>query len=176
MLNLPARLALGLTSIGLLAQVPSQPPTVKAPIKSHAPSKLEVVKPKGLKPEMVLHAKLQVTYPTNNQNFEILDKKRIKITVRFTADVDRSTVVAGQSLIMKFPKADIAPGQIAWVNDRELTWTCDKDIMDVCKFTPDCSFRLTLKDSIKSKTGAQLDGDKNGKPGGDYAFVYTLLG
>jgi len=152
------------------AQTPSKAPGTKDPVKP------ELIKPKEIKPGTVLLTRLQVTYPTNNQCFEMIDKKRVKITVRFTADVDRSTVVAGQSLIMKFPKADVAPGQIAWVNDRELTWTCDKDIHDVGKFTPDCSFRLTLKDSVKSKTGVQLDGDKNGKPGGDYTFVYTLIG
>jgi hypothetical protein len=123
---------------------------------------------------------LQVTYPATGVGKEwqfAYENNKIKITVRFNGDVDQSTVVAGSTVKLDFPKAPNASGQITWVNSREFIWVQSaQSIHDICKFTPDCSFKLTLTDDIKSKDGYKLDGNKDNLPGGDFTRIYIFIG
>ena len=128
-----------------------------------------------IRPEVLAPRIVQVNYPSNSQHFAVTGGV-YTLTVRFSADVDRASVVAGQSVRVDFPKLANAPGQITWVNDHEFTWTSVGAIHDLCKFTPDCSFKLSLTDAITAKGGAKLDGDKNGQPGGNFSLVLTLIG
>lgn len=143
----------------LLAQVP--------PIKPIKPREIPRVQPEPI----FLH----VEYPQHSQHFKI-EGKKIILTVRFNAPVDPASVIPGQTVRVAFPKNQNAAGTLVWVNPREFTWTAGANMHDICKFTPDCSFKLTLSDTIKTKGGTRLDGDKNGQAGGDYTMIYTIIG
>lgn len=123
---------------------------------------------------------LQVTYPATGTGKEgqfSYENKKIKVTVRFNIDVDQNTVVAGSTVKLDFPKALNAAGQITWVNSREFVWVQSaQSIQDICTFTPDCGFNLTLTDAIKSKNGYKLDGNKDNQPGGDFIRNYIYIG
>jgi len=119
---------------------------------------------------------LRVTYPTNAANFTAQNNK-IKVTVRFNADIDQGTVVAGSTVRLDFPRAANAAGQITWLNEREFFWEQSANsVFDICAFKPDCFFKLTLTDSIKSKGGHKLDGDKDNKPGGNFVHNFVYIG
>lgn len=119
---------------------------------------------------------LQVTHPLNSADFT-LENTKIRVTVRFSTDVNKSTVVAGSTVKFFFPKNPNAAGQITWKNNREFVWDQSaKSVFDLCSFQgyPECDFRLTLTDGIKSKEGLKLDGDKNHQPGGDFMQTFIL--
>lgn len=118
---------------------------------------------------------LQVIYPTNSQDFQGVGDKYVLI-VEFNNDVDKSTVVTQSTFIVKFPKDANAAGTLQWLNDRKVRWTSQKTTGDLCKWTPDCSFQLTIKDTVKDKQSKKLDGDKNGTPGGHFVHTYTHIG
>lgn len=91
--------------------------------------------------------------------------------------MDRTTVIAGGTVVLDFPKAANAPGQITWINDREFTWVQQsKQRFDICTYDPDCEFKLTLSDGIRSKEGLKLDGDNDNKQGGVYTLWLIDLG
>lgn len=108
------------------------------------------------------------------------ETQQLSITVYIlNADLDRATVIPGRSVKLKTPRSENAPGKIKWVNEREFIWTSDASIMDTvnfCEFTPDCFVTFTLTDEIKSKQGAKIDGDNDGKEGGNFVAVIPLLG
>ncbi len=118
----------------------------------------------------------KVIYPTMTHHIGY-EGKKFAMTVRFNTDMDRTTVIAGGTVVLDFPKAANAPGQITWKNDREFTWVQQSDDrFVVCTYDPDCEFKLTLKDGIRSKEGLKLDGDNDGKQGGVYTLWLIDLG
>lgn len=108
------------------------------------------------------------------------ETQQLSITVYIlNADLDRSTVIPGRSVKLKTPRSENAPGTIKWVNEREFIWTSDASIMDTvnfCDYTPDCFVTFTLTDEIRSKQGAKIDGDNDGKEGGNFVASIPLLG
>jgi hypothetical protein len=103
--------------------------------------------------------------------------KKFAMTVRFNTDMDRSTVIAGSTVVLDFPKAANAPGQITWISDREFKWVQQSaQRFDICKYDPDCEFKLTLSDGVLSKEGLKLDGDNDNKQGGTYTLWLIDLG
>ncbi len=120
---------------------------------------------------------LQVIYPLDYHDFT-LENARIRVKVRFNADVKKSTVIAGSTVKLNFsPKANNVAGHITWVNDREFIWDHDaQNVLDICTFLagPVCRFWLRLTDEILSKEGLKLDGDKNHQPGGDFDMYFEL--
>jgi len=118
---------------------------------------------------------LQVVYPTNSQHFQILNNK-IKITVRFNKPVNKNSVITKSSFRINMETDHNASGTIQWVNDSELIWTSTKNYHDLCTFNPDCSFSLTITDTVTDTFGKKLDGDKDGNPGGNFTHVLTIIG
>jgi hypothetical protein len=118
----------------------------------------------------------KVVYPTMSHHIGY-EGLKISITVRFNTDIDRNTVIAGSTVILDFPKAANEPGQITWISDREFKWVHQsKRRFDICKYDPDCEFKLTLTDGILSKEGLRLDGDNDNKQGGKYILWFIDLG
>ncbi len=118
----------------------------------------------------------RVIYPSMSHHLGY-DGMKFSITVRFNTDMDRNTVIAGSTVIFDFPKAANSPGQIIWINDREFKWVQQiNSIFDICKYDPDCEFKLTLTDGILSKEGLKLDGDSDNKQGGSYTLWFIDIG
>lgn len=118
----------------------------------------------------------KVIYPTMTHHLGY-DGSKFSITVRFNTDMDRNTVIAGSTVIFDFPKAADAPGQITWINDREFKWVQESNRrFDICKYDPDCEFKLTLTEGILSKEGLKLDGDNDNKQGGNFTIWFIDLG
>lgn len=136
---------------------------------------------KGAKLEL-----LKVFRPTLNAYGQSVDfskndeTKQMSFTVYIlNADLDRSSVIPGQSVRVDFPKSANVPGKITWVNDREFIWTSDAGVLngvDYCDFKPDCQIVLTLTDDIKSKQGAKIDGDNDDKEGGNFVAFFMIIG
>lgn len=123
------------------------------------------------------HATLpKVVYPTMTHHLGY-DGAKFAITVRFNTDMDRNSVIAGVNVILDFPKAANEPGEITWINDREFKWVQKSGRrLDICKYDPDCEFKITLTDSILSKEGLKLDGDNDNKQGGTFSLWFIDLG
>lgn len=118
----------------------------------------------------------KVIYPSMTHHLGY-EGRKFSITVRFNTDMDRSTVIAGTTVKLDFPKAANAPGQITWISDREFKWVQQSDRRhDICIYSPDCSFKLTLTDGILSKEGLKLDGDNDNKQGGNFILWFIDLG
>jgi hypothetical protein len=118
----------------------------------------------------------RVIYPSMSHHLGY-DGMKFSITVRFNTDMDRNTVIAGSTVIFDFPKAANSPGQITWINDREFKWVQQSSSrFDICKYDPDCEFKLTLTDGILSKEGLKLDGDSDNKQGGSYTLWFIDIG
>lgn len=143
-------------------------------IRTTAPAKSRNIDPDAAK---LAHAVLpKVTFPTMSHQVGYEDRK-FAITVRFNTDMDRNSVTAGVNVILDFPRAANAPGQITWISDREFTWVQQSENRFViCTYDPDCEFKLTLKDSILSKEGLKLDGDNDNRQGGDFSLWLIDLG
>jgi hypothetical protein len=66
---------------------------------------------------------------------------------------------------------------ITWINDREFKWVQQSGrSIDICKYDPDCEFKLTLTDGIRSKEGLKLDGNNDNKQGGNYTLWFIDIG
>lgn len=118
----------------------------------------------------------RVVYPTMTHHLGY-EGNKFSITVRFNTHMDRSTVIAGGTVIFDFPKAANALGQITWISDREFKWVqLSNRRFDICIYDPDCEFKLTLTDGIRSKEGLKLDGDNDNKQGGNFTIWFIDLG
>jgi hypothetical protein len=118
----------------------------------------------------------KVIYPTMSHQIGY-EGLKFSITVRFNTDIDRNSVIAGSTVILDFPKAVNAQGQITWINDREFKWVQQSNKrIDICKYDPDCEFKITLTDGILSKEGLKLDGDNNNVQGGNFILWLIDLG
>jgi hypothetical protein len=118
----------------------------------------------------------KVIYPTMSHQIAY-EGLKFSITVRFNTDMDRNTVIAGSTVILDFPKAANAQGQITWISDREFKWVQQSNTrFDICKYDPDCDFKLTLTDGIMSKEGLKLDGNNDNIQGGNFILWLIDLG
>jgi hypothetical protein len=150
------------------------------PAKPNAGTQLTVpATVKNIDPDMakLAHAVVpKVVYPTMTHHLGY-DGWKFSITVRFNTDMDRNSVVAGSTVVFDFPKSANEPGQITWINDREFKWVQGSERRhDICKYDPDCEFKLTLTDGVLSKEGLKLDGDNDNKQGGDFTLWFIDLG
>ncbi len=143
-------------------------------IRTPAPLKTRKINPDAAK---LAHAVLpKVNYPSMSHQVGY-EGNKFAITVRFNTDMDRNSVVAGANVILDFPRAANATGQITWINDREFKWVQQSETRFViCTYDPDCEFKLTLKDSILSKDGLKLDGDNDNRQGGHFVLWLIDLG
>jgi len=157
--------------------VPGKAGPVKAdPVK---PGKVPgTIKDAGIELLQVLRPYREVDWQFDKQTGQIM------VTVYFlNADVDRSTVIAGSTVRFDFPKVANARGRITWVNDREFIWKSDGAALyggnlnqTLCAYTPDCKFTLTLTDNIRTKKGTRLDGNKDGREGGNFVMHFIIIG
>lgn len=160
-------------AIGVQKPVPEKPGSGQQ-IKNTIPLKADRINQNATKLTNAILPK--VVYPTMSHliGYEGL---KFSITVRFNTDIDRNTVIAGSTVILDFPKAANAQGQITWISDREFKWVQQSnERIDICKYDPDCEFKLTLTDGILSKEGLKLDGNNDNKQGGNFIIWLIDLG
>lgn len=143
-------------------------------LKKTVPFNNDRIDPKAAK---IVHAvPPKVTYPSTSHQLGYNGSK-FSITVKFNTDIDRSTVIACGTVVLDFPKAANAPGQIIWISDREFKWEqLSEQRFNICIYDPDCEFRLTLTDGIRSKEGLKLDGDNDNKQGGNFSIMLVDFG
>ncbi|HTK20299.1 MAG TPA: hypothetical protein VL442_12315 [Mucilaginibacter sp.] len=104
------------------------------------------------------------------------------ITVSFSDPVNESTVIPQRTLILKFAKNANENATLTWLNSKTLKIVTVDKRDDLMVFAPDGSFSLTLigtdvgNGAVKSTSGAILDGNYDGKPGGDYVKGFTIIG
>lgn len=152
----------------------SEKPGSGAQIKSTVPLKADRIDKNAAKLANAILPK--VIYPTMSHLIGY-EGMKFSITVRFNTDIDRNTVIAGSTVILDFPKAANAQGQITWISDREFKWVQQSnERFDICKYDPDCEFKLTLTDGILSKEGLKLDGNNDNMQGGNFILWLIDLG
>jgi len=127
----------------------------------------------------------RVVYPVTSQDFQIDASNRLVMTVRFSEDVDLTSLVAGTNVILDTENVTNASITIAaGTNAREIIVTSvdayDNTGAPLLTFDPDGFFTLRLlgdgASPVLDTTGVALDGDKDGNPGGDFSHQYVLLG
>ena len=124
---------------------------------------------------------LQVSVPDANQvssqEFSIVDGQYV-IEITFTDDVDFASISPQVNARFTFPKDSNAPVTVAQGSSAKIAVFTTGE--DVCEFTPDCGFSVTLQGSgsspIKSSSGDALDGDADGSAGGDYTTGFVHVG
>lgn len=126
-----------------------------------------------------------VTFPaamqTTSQDFSIDAGNHLVISVKFSEDVDMSTLVPQTNVILVTEKIANAPITIAAGNSADEIIITSVDVVgDLLIFDADGFFSLQIGsvggDTIRSTSGAVLDGDADGLPGGDYTTQFVLLG
>ncbi len=116
------------------------------------------------------------------QNFQITADSKIQIDIQFSKEVDKSSVLVGQSFIMAHEKGSSADGAITWPNIDTLRFKTTDVTSDLCIFNPDCFFTFTLmgtddgSGAIKDSDGMALDGDGNETAGGDWTTTCAIIG
>lgn len=127
---------------------------------------------------------LQVEYPdamqTASQDFQITNN-RIEILVVFNQDVDINSLEPGVNMILETDNVSNADFTLtAGSNRRSMVLTTTQTIEQLLDFNPDGDFSLELRGSgpnpVRSATGLILDGDNNGRSGGDYQTSFVLIG
>ena len=107
------------------------------------------------------------------------------IPVTFTQAVDQSTVAIGRTVFLKFSKDPNAAATLSWSADSKvLTITTVKTRDELMSFTPDDGFCLSIRGSSKipntnivtNTKGVALDGNYDGKPGGNYNMCFFIIG
>ena len=157
-----------------LQKAASDNPESRAKIRKTVPLKADRIDANVAKVAKAVLPK--VIYPAMSHQIGY-EGLKFAITVRFNTDMDRNTVIAGSTVILDFPKAANAQGQITWISDREFKWVQQSERrLDICKYDPDCEFNLTLTDGVRSKEGLKLDGDKDNKQGGNFTLWLIDLG
>lgn len=92
----------------------------------------------------------------------------IAVTINFSVDVDPNTLLAEQILLTKNSQLLSIPYDISWQNARMLTININKPIdFEEIMIT----LNQTSIGTITGKNGQQLDGDRDGWPGGELTYV-----
>jgi hypothetical protein len=148
--------------------------------------------PRTKPPKDTFVGTLRVVYPPpsnpepQSDYYKIeLDTGRISISIKFTESVDPSTVIVGQTLLLRFPKNRNATASLQWLDqNRLLIVRTDKTASDLGDRSFDYS--LILKGEaktpqggfgpvVKSASGKILDGDNNRREGGNYVATFKGL-
>lgn len=107
-------------------------------------------------------------------------KTKLRITVIFSGPVDKSSITDMSTfrLYSYTPSARKAVrGHITWQSNNVMIWTSYDDVDNFLVFDPDAEFEIILDGSrAKDRYGQPLDGDNNGKPGGNYHEGFTWIG
>ena len=106
----------------------------------------------------------------------------IFVILTFSKPVDQSTVISGRTIYLETDLDNHAGGNLLWTTSKTLKFTTTKKLAELLSPHPDSVFKLKLIGNdggngvIKDKRGRTLDGDYDGKSGGDYTMVFTLIG
>jgi hypothetical protein len=125
----------------------------------------------------IIHPKaLQITSSEHS-----VDSQHIIVKVHFNSPVNTKTVVVGKTLILSTEKSYKETGQVIWSSDhKELVFKTDKTIPDL--LGTKAFFKLTLigtesytgQGVVKNNAGKALDGNADGKPGGNYSYSRNI--
>ena len=124
------------------------------------------------------------------EGYTITADDKIAVTLNFNWPVDISTVIAGRTVIMVFPKDGAPKLNLEWSNNNKtLVITTVKTRSRLLAHQPDAYFKLTLRGNpfnilrannepvmIKSAGGKILDGDYDDKEGGNYVISFISIG
>lgn len=143
----------------------------------------------------VINLNLRVLSPSpgvyaSAEGYTITADDKIAVTLNFNWPVDISTVIAGRTVIMDFPKDGAPKLNLEWSNNNKtLVITTVKTRSRLLTHQPDAYFKLTLRGNpfniirvnnepvmIKSASGKILDGDYNDKEGGNYVISFISIG
>ena len=127
-----------------------------------------------------------VTYPTNSQHFTVDAGDHLVMTVRFSRDVDLSTLKAGSNVTVDTDTTtNAAITIVAGATANEIVITTTDTVANLLVFDSDGFFTLKIfgtadiPNKITAVTdtgGLALDGDKNDVDGGNWWNEYFLLG
>jgi len=90
------------------------------------------------------------------------------ITIAFNKEMDPSTVNSGT---VQFSPALVGGFTPQWSGDGKTVTLTLNDPQQDLKFLT--NYVVTITDGVKDKDGTPLDGDRDGKPGGNYEFSFT---
>lgn len=90
------------------------------------------------------------------------------ITITFNKEMDPPTV---NSSTVQFSPALVGGFTPQWSGDGKTVTLTLNDPQQDLKFNT--IYVVTVTDGVKDKNSVQLDGDKDGKPGGNYQFLFT---
>ncbi|NIA15238.1 MAG: hypothetical protein GWP08_14305 [Nitrospiraceae bacterium] len=122
-----------------------------------------------------------VTYPTNSQHYTVNAGNQLVMTVRFSRDVDFSSLVAGANVVLDTDTTanatiTIAAGSAA----NEIVITTTDTVANLLTFQPDGFFKLNIAGDgvrpVEDTSGEALDGDKDNVAGGNFSHQYIMLG
>jgi len=90
------------------------------------------------------------------------------ITITFNKEMDQSSV---NSSTVLFSPALVGGFTPQWSGDNKTVTLILSDPQQDLKFLT--NYTITVTDGVRDIDGTQLDGDKDGKPGGNYVFSFT---
>jgi len=126
-----------------------------------------------------------VTYPaamqTTSQDFSIDAMNRIVITVKFSEDIDMSSLVPQTNVVLVTEQDANAPITItAGSSADEIVITSVDPVGALLIFDADGFFTLRIESTalniVRSASGGFLDGNGDGNAGGAYETTFVLLG
>jgi TolA-binding protein len=134
--------------------------------------------------EQLSSGKLSVLSPaaeqTHSTEFEVTPNNKLKINIMFDKPVVTSTVIPRSSLILQTEGSPNANVVLTWSNNNSVLTLVSVDNFQggsgaVCRFDPDCGFKLTLDGAgtgvISATDGSFLNGGLK-----DYWTGFTIIG
>lgn len=119
-------------------------------------------------------------FPDEDSLFISRSQEFIAFEVGFTLEADPGTVHINTHdaniRITEVSSGNTIPFGMQWVGD--VNFGMGLTISNPSRYCNDgqaCIFRLAIEESVRSKAGIQLDGDGDGRPGGDFARDYAII-
>jgi len=131
----------------------------------------------------------QVVYPKpvdpseNTSGPPINAAGQLVITIQFTDPVNLGSLVMGKTVLLSFPgNPSVAANLSLSIDLKTLTITTKDIASNLLHLSPDGGFTLQLVGTdrgngvITTTSNTVLDGDYDGKPGGNYVKQYHIIG
>lgn len=107
---------------------------------------------------------------------------RLNFQIEFNKVVDINTVVEGETFFVRQAGSGaFIPGAISWNDEQKILYFKSTENVNVgCSFDPACVLEISLigteagRGVVLDVDGLALDGDQNGKPGGDFHTKMTV--
>jgi hypothetical protein len=125
---------------------------------------------------------------TSSKEYLITPDNKISITIKFNWPVKPATVVVGSTLILDFPKNHNVKASHSWSDNKTLTITTFQTRSELLPLPPDKYFSMKLigtktavlvvngiplSTPIQATNGHYLDGDYDGKDGGNFVISFV---